>query len=116
MSNFLRITEHSVFEYELHNVWIAIYITLLLLSAGVVSTSGHDAVLTYTRDKLLTLQTQVGSFKHHIPMDCMEIGQITIILTHVPGPKHQEATGRIAESYNTALSLSPSASAHSQGL
>ena len=36
-----------------------------------------------------------------------EFGQITIILTYVPGPKHQEAAGRIAESYNTALTRSP---------
>lgn len=36
-----------------------------------------------------------------------EFGQITIILTYVLGPKHQEAVRRIAEIYNIALSRSP---------
>ena len=58
---------------ELHNVWIAIYISLLLFSESSVSASGHDADLTYTRDQLLTPQTQARSFKHHIPLDCIEI-------------------------------------------
>lgn len=42
---------------------MAIYIALLPHSASGVSTSGHDAVLTYTRDQLLTLQTQVRSWR-----------------------------------------------------
>lgn len=36
-----------------------------------------------------------------------EFGQITIILIYVPGPKHQDAASRIAESYNTALLRAP---------
>ena len=36
-----------------------------------------------------------------------EFWQITIILTFVPGLKHQEAAGSIPESYDTALSGSP---------
>lgn len=58
---------------EFGNVWITVYILLLLFSESGVSTSGHDAALTYTRDQLLMLRAQAGSVKHHIPRDCAEI-------------------------------------------
>ena len=47
---------------------------LLLYTANcAILTSGHDAVLTYDRDQLLTLQAHAGNFKYSIPMDCSDI-------------------------------------------
>nr|XP_055073494.1 uncharacterized protein LOC129453317 [Misgurnus anguillicaudatus] len=78
--------------------WLVIYIVLLL--SAIVSSRGHDAhaVLTYTRDQLLTLQDQAGKFEHLIPMDCTEIlkqhkGRWTIIRKNTKAKKRGSRGG-----------------------